>query len=122
MSKREGGLDGGDPDVKAWLDEAAENRSALTEKQRRDRERVRGRYDMPRWLKEAVDEAADVYETSASQMAATLLAWALKDLNEGDGELRKVIEGNRALSRSLRFRYDLEIPSSLENATRNGPD
>ena len=38
-----------------------------------------------------------------------------------DGELRKVIESNRAPSRPLRFRYDLETPSSFENATRNGP-
>lgn len=121
--KREGGMPGGvDHDVKRWAEDAAENVSALTEKQKRDRARVRGRYDIPAWLKAEVDKAAKRYETSASQLAMLLLAWGLKDLKGGNRELLSAIQDHRALSQSLRFRYDLEVPSHLEDAVCDGPD
>lgn len=102
--------------------EQKQRRRRMSEAQKRDAERVRGRYDMPAWLKDEVDAAAKRYETSSSQLAAVLLAWALRDLNDQHPGLVDAIVSNREQSKSLRFRYDLRIPSSLKGSAPYGAD
>ena len=109
-SRRVGGIQIADPAVTEWQQTAARNRAALTRKQRQDRERVRVRYDVPPWLKEAVEQVAAELDTSISQAGAFLLAWALDAYRRGDGELLSALEGAKeANHRSPRFVYDLRI-------------
>ena len=75
---RAGGL-GIDPAVTAWQADAATNIAALTAKQRKDRERVRVKYDLTPQLKAAVEDGAKAEHTSASQLAAFLLTWGSRN-------------------------------------------
>jgi len=115
--KRVGGLVV-DPEVADWQRTAAENTAALTKKQRKERARMTAKYDMPRWLKMAVEEAAIECETSASQMAAFLIAWALRLYRRRDVELVDAIWTNRSQARTLRFESNLRIPGQVEQEVR----
>ena len=74
--ERVGGLRG-DRDTLAWLEGAAGNRAARTQKQARDAERIRVRLDVPREVKAALERVAAELGTSASQAGAYLLCDAL---------------------------------------------
>lgn len=81
-------------------------------KQQRDRARVRVKYDLPPALKEAIEAAARAPEvdTSASQFAAFLLAWAMKAYQDADTTLQEAVSNARGTARTLRFSNNLEIP------------
>ncbi len=99
-----------DPAVVEWQQTAARNMAALTKKQRRDRQRVRIRYDVPPWLKTAVEAVARELDTSDSQAGAFFLAWGLAAYRRGDPELLEALENAKeANHRSPRFVYDLRI-------------
>jgi len=102
-----------DPAVEEWRAEAADNPARLTRKQREDRQRTRVRYDVPAWLKEAVEEVATEQNTSASQAAALLLAWSLHHYRDRDPALLDAFFDNHEPSRTLRFEFNVKIPRSL---------
>lgn len=112
--KRRGGLSGADPKIKEWQKRAATNVAALTAKQRRDRERVRVKYDMPRELKEKIEEAAKAEGTSASQFAVFLLDWIMnrweagEDQNEIGLRVWELMQEHKVPSRSMRFEWNLK--------------
>lgn len=99
-----------DPAVLAWQKRAAENKSALTQKQKKDRQRVRVKYDLEPELKSRIEQAAAAEGTSASQFAAFLLDWVMARWQaEGpDDELHELVYQAKTPSRSLRFEWDLE--------------
>jgi hypothetical protein len=96
----------------------------MTAKERYDAERVKASYDCPRWLREAVKQAASERGTSASQFATFLLSWALAELERGNEELRDLLWRSReARPDALRIEYDIEIPDSLHRViSTNGTD
>lgn len=102
-----------DPGVAAWQQDAAINRTALSRKQVADRGRVRIKSDIPEAVKAGIVAQADRLQTSESQVVAFLLAWALHELAEGNGELDEALVQSRRWARALRFLYDLEIPAEL---------
>lgn len=114
MAKRIGGLNGGngrlDPAVADWVTTAAINHAALTRKQRKDRRRCRLLLDVPEALKEAVRREADNQDSSISQVAAFLLAFALAELRGGNRALADAMYGAKCPSRTLQFSWELEIP------------
>jgi len=97
---RVGGL-GIDPGVKDWYKDR---------KQLRDRARVRVKYDLPPSLKKAIEDEAAGWETSASQFAAFLLAWAMHEYHAKNEGLRQAIRKAQTPAKALRFVNDLEIP------------
>jgi acyl-CoA reductase-like NAD-dependent aldehyde dehydrogenase len=111
-----------DPQTKEWMDSAAENTAALTKKQKKDRQRVRLRIDCERypWLKDAVEAAAEHHSTSASQMAAFLLAWGMRLWMEDNADLLDELLSNLNESKTLRFDRNLDIPRAVERAIRAG--
>jgi len=115
---RVGGLNV-DPAVRDWQRSAAENAAALTKKQRKDRQRTTAKYDLPKWLKEAIIEAAQKTETSASQMAAFLMAWGLRLYLRRDVEMVDAIWMNKEKSATLRFESNLNIPREVEREIRS---
>lgn len=98
-------------DVETGLQDLAQTRRLreLTEEERekrlRDIERVRGRYDMPRPIKEGVAQLADTYRISHSTAAAILLAYALHQLSEQAIDFDNV---DRRPSDSPRFNYQVD--------------
>jgi hypothetical protein len=102
-----------DPAVQDWQRSAATNRAALTKKQRKDRARVRVKYDMPPELKERIEAAAEHERTSASQFAAFLLIWAMEQYEDQGSQtgaaLRDLVFEAKELSRSLRFEWNLKL-------------
>ena len=80
--ERKGGIHV-DPAVAEWQQGAAPNVAALTKKERRDRQRVRVKADLPVEVKTAVERVAGEAETSESQLVAFLVAWGLKRLPRG---------------------------------------
>lgn len=98
-------------DVETGLEDLAQSRKLreLTETERekrlRDIQRVRGRYDMPRAIKEGVAQLADKYGISHSMAAATLLAHALCELSEQCIDFTKV---PRNPSESPQYNYRVE--------------
>ena len=104
--ERKGGLRV-DPSVAEWQQGAATNVAALTKKERRDRERVRVKADLPVEVKRAV---AQVAEEAESQLVAFLVAWGLKRLRDGDRELVDALAGAKTWAKALRFKHDLSIP------------
>lgn len=98
-------------DVETGLQDLAQTRRLreLTEEERkkrlRDIERVRGRYDMPRPIKEGVAQLADTYGISHSMAAAILLAHALHKLSEQAIDFDHV---DRRPSDSPKYDYQVE--------------
>ncbi len=101
-----------DPGVAEWQRGAATNVAALSHKQRCDRERVRVKTDLPIEVKEKLAKRAVEHDTSESQLAAFLLAWALHELDEDDA-LQQALEQSKRSARALRFRWNLEIPEEF---------
>jgi hypothetical protein len=108
-ARRRGGVNV-DPKVGEWQNGAATNLAALTAKQRKDRERVRVKYDLPPELKADIEAEAKGWGTSASQLAAFLLAWAMKEYHARNDGLRQAVREARTPAKALRFTHDLEIP------------
>jgi hypothetical protein len=123
MTRQKVDLDAG---VAAILGESQQRqeRRSMTAKERYDAERVKASYDCPRWLREAVKQAASQRGTSASQLAAFLLVWGLAELKRGNDELRDLLWRSRqARPDALRIEYDVEIPDSLHRViSPNGTD
>lgn len=107
---RKGGI-GIDPATAAWQETAAPNLAAMSAKQRKDRERVRVKYDLDPALKAAIETAGRAEGTSASQLAAFLLAWAMKEYHAGNAELRSALDAGKADARTPRVAYNLDTPS-----------
>lgn len=118
-AKRQGGLQI-DPAVAKWQEEAVENLAALSKKQRRDRERVRVKYDILPEMKLAIETEAKLVDTSASQLAAFLLAWALKEYAAGNSDLRQAVRDARMAARTLKFSYNLTIPEGWVSRGSDG--
>lgn len=104
--------------------ETRQRRRTMTAKEKYDAERVKASYDCPRWLRDAVKDAASARGTSASQMATLLLAWALAELKHGSDGLRDLLwDAKQPRPDALRIEYDLKIPDSLHHiVTGNGTD
>jgi len=122
MTRQQVDLDAG---IAAILGESQDRqeRRSMTAKERYEAARVRAAYDCPRWLREAVKRTASERGTSASQLAAFLLAWGLVELQEND-ELRDMLWRSKdARPDALRIEYDLEIPDDLHRIiSPNGTD
>ena len=101
-----------DPDAENWVREAAENPAALSKKQKRDRARIRVKYDLDPALKIAIEKIAnaDHEDTSASQAAALLLAWAVQAYSAGDAQLHETFQTQKMPSRTPKFAWNIEIP------------
>lgn len=84
-----------DPAVAAILgdgeqrDKARHMNVAERKEAKRQAARVRLVLDVPEWLRDAVMEEADKRSTSASSMAALLLAVGLREVREGRIEVRR---------------------------------
>jgi len=118
-AKRQGGLQI-DPAVAQWQEEAAQNLAALSKKQRRDRDRVRVKYDILPEMKAAIEAEAKQIDTSASQLAAFLLAWALKEYAAGNPDLRQSLRDAKMTARTLKFSYNLAIPEGWVKRESDG--
>jgi hypothetical protein len=101
-----------DPATGAWLRKGAQNRAALSRKQKRERERVRARYDMDPEVKSAVEAIAgrEGVLSSASQTGGVLLAWAVREFARGNAEIREAFYEGGYPARTPQFERNLEIP------------
>lgn len=66
------------------LDEERRLSKAERERRKREAERVRGRYDIPRAVKEGIEEIADALGVSASAVAGAFLADSLRRYRAGE--------------------------------------
>ena len=128
-AKRKGGLGVGssenpevNPAVLDWVKSSTPSTPTVTNKRRKDQARVRVKYDMPEELKRAIEEEAALegIDTSASQFAAFLLAWAMKEYRAGNAEIHETIKNSLTLARSLRFTSNLDIPDAWLEALERG--
>ncbi len=112
MSNRIGGLSkvAIDPSVAAMLKGAATNHAALTSKQKRDRKRVHVMYDLKPETKRAIVEAARKQGTSASQLAAFLLEFGIRELCAENPELAAALRDGKSASRTMKFAWNLDAP------------
>ena len=112
MANRVGGLGkvAVDPAVASMLKGAAVNTAALTKKQRRDRKRVHVMYDLKPETKRAIVETARKQGTSASQLAAFLLEFGVKELCAGNPELAAALRDGKSASRTMKFSWNLDAP------------
>ena len=101
-----------DPEALAQLrDSAVPNLAAMTAKQKRDRKRKRVMYDIDPVIKGVVQHLARREDTSASQLAEMLVAYALRAYLRGDAELQDALAiETRSQSKTLRFSWNLTIP------------
>ncbi len=114
MTERVGGLKKAniDPAVADWLKDAQTNKAALTKKQKSDRKRVRVIYDLSPDLKQAIEVEAKRQGTSASQLAAFLLAYAVKGVRSGNAEIKAALGEGKSPSRTMKFDFNLDAPES----------
>lgn len=121
MTKRQrvGGMKA-DPEVQSWADQAAPNLAAMSKKEQAEAKRVRVYYDVPRWLKEAGERAAEREQTTASQMGAFLLAWAQQQYWAQDEALLEALENSKQPSPSLRIDWNVDIPVEIQRAVTDG--
>jgi hypothetical protein len=114
MNNRVGGLAKAtvDPAVADWLKDAQTNKAALTKKQKRDMNRLRVIYDLSPNLKTAIERAARRQGTSASQMAAFLLAFAIKELAGNNPEIKAALLDGKSPSATMKFEWNLDAPEA----------
>jgi hypothetical protein len=110
--RRKGGLQV-DPAVADFGRPAVQNRAAASSRQRAEAERERLKIDLPASVKETLAAKAKSLDTSQSQLAGWLIAYAL-DRAGADPELAAMLEGARVSARSLNFRWNLEIPEEWQ--------
>lgn len=108
--ERRGGLQGVDPAVQQFMRGAATNPAALTPKQRRDRKRLRTIFDIEPELKAAIEHIADQESTSASQVAAMLMAYAARSYAVGNDAIRAAFHQDRTPARTPRFEWMIAVP------------
>lgn len=123
MSNRVGGLSKVqmDPAVASMLKEAAVNKASLTKKQKADRKRVRVKYDLDLKLKTAIEREAKRQGTSASQLAALLLAYSVKEAKAGNVEIREALMTGKTPSNNMRFEWNLDAPEKW-TSSNDGDD
>lgn len=101
-----------DPAVASMLKGASINTAALTKKQKRDKRRVRVIYDLMPELKAAIEAEAKRQATSASQLAAFLLTYAVKEAKSGNAEISAALTDGKSPSATMRFDWNLDAPES----------
>lgn len=101
-----------DPAVASMLREAAINQAALTGKQRRDSKRIRVIYDLTPELKAAIETEAKRQGTSASQLAAFLLTYAVREAKAGNAEIKEALRDGKTASRTMKFEWNLDAPEN----------
>ncbi len=99
-----------DPAVAAWQKQAATNTAAMTKKQKREMRRLHVMYDLKPDTKQAIVEAAKRQGTSASQMAAFLLEFAIKELRLENDEIKMALANGRSPSRTMKFEWNIDAP------------
>lgn len=109
-----------DIETKEVLERAAVNRAALSEKQLRDRARVRIKTDVPEEVRGIVKRMAAELDTSESQAFAFLAAFGAKEYLRGNRDLLEAIDNGLYHARALKFLYDLHIPDSWLEALADG--
>ncbi len=114
--RRIGGL-GLDPAVAEWRKRAAENKAALTKKQRRDRARSRASYDLSPEVQRAVQQVAAEMSTSASQAVEMLLWYGIYQYRQGNAELHTAFEEGRRPARTPRFDWLYDPPKAWLDAS-----
>jgi hypothetical protein len=117
--KRQGGLRV-DPAVAAFQRKAATNAAALSGKQKRDRKRVRVKYDLDPAIKAAVEQIAGVEheDTSASQVAQVLLAYGVRAYFQ-ERALRDAFYENHWEARTPRFTWNVDVPNEWIEEIKN---
>jgi hypothetical protein len=111
-----------DPAVASMLKEAAVNKAALTNKQRSDRKRLRVIYDLSQELKTEIETEAKRQGTSASQLAAFLLAYAVKEARAGNAEIKAALVNGKSESRTMKFEWNLDAPEAWIAGKLSGAD
>ena len=114
--RRIGGL-GLDPAVAEWRKRAAENKAALTKKQRRDRARSRAHYDLSAELQQALQDVAKQEDTSISQVVEMFLWYALHHYRRGSVELKDAFNDGRRPARTPRFSWNYDPPDAWKSDT-----
>lgn len=84
----------------------------MTKKQRADRVRVRVKYDIDPELKRVIEVEARRQGTSASQLAAFLLAFSVTEARKGNAEIRQALAEGRSPSNNMRFDWNLDAPEA----------
>lgn len=84
---------------------------AQRRKAQKDRERTKETYDLPAWLIEAITKIAEAHGVPKSNIAAHLLASGLRQLLDGQINLRWMWKA----SRSPLFEGLLEAPQAIDN-------
>ena len=107
-----------DPAVNELLKNAVENKAALTAKQRRDRKRQKVTYDMDPAVQSALQHAAKREDTSSSQLAMLLLAFALHAYANKDEALLAALD-TKTPARTPRFSWNLDIPNGWLETIEN---
>jgi hypothetical protein len=111
-NKRVGGLQRIDPAVNQWQQEAAENRSALTKKQKRDRARIGIKVEVSAEFKQQIIDAANEVGTSQSQFTSFILHWAMREwAADGDcgKEIRELMYQAKTPARTPKFDWNLDL-------------
>lgn len=101
-----------DPAVADWLKDAQTNKAALTKKQKRDGKRIRVIYDLTPELKAAIETEAKRQGTSASQLAAFLLTYAVRAAKSGNDEIKAALRDGKTASRTMKFEWNLDAPEN----------
>jgi len=114
MTNRVGGLKKTqlDPAVASMLKEASINKAALTSAQKKDRKRIRVKYDLSPDLKGIIEREAKRIGTSASQLAAFLLEFAVKEARAGNAEIKAAMVDGKTPSATMKFEWNLDTPES----------
>lgn len=99
-----------DPAVADWLKDAQLNKAALTKKQKNDRKRLRVIYDLAPELKAAIEAEAKRQGTSASQLAAFLLTFAVREARAGNAEIKAALLDGKRPSKTMKFDWNLDAP------------
>jgi hypothetical protein len=118
--KRRGGLSSKvDPAVEEWQKKAAQNKAAMSARERAEIERTRLNMDVPTVVKQTLRTLADQEheDTSMSQLGSLLLAYGLKVFLEDD-DLQEQVRAMREFSRTPRFAYNLAEPAAWIEAFR----
>lgn len=106
-----------DPAVADWISNAATNKAARTNKQKLDANRVRIRLDVPERLKQLLAQAAEMQNTSTTQLGAFLLCSALIEYYSDEPWLHEWLDNSQRTSRSIRHDVDLSLESLLKTLT-----
>jgi hypothetical protein len=114
---RIGGLQGADLEPAPAMEEMAQHttqdHAGLSPKQQRDKHRVRLRPDVDPAVKTAVELAAAEYQTSVSQMANFLLAYAATLYYQNDPRLLDELDQCLVNARAIHHTYDVDLDAKL---------